>query len=132
MNILIKAQLFYNVVNMKYFRPAFLLLFAMMLVFTPYPSVLARQISFQSEKTLLSTIGTEEEGEVYITTIEPIADTYVDGKYHWKNYGNSSWLCVWAYANKFISFIKFDLSGISSSANIISAELFLRARLFEL
>jgi len=114
------------VVNVKRFRPAFLLLFAMIVVFMSHPSVLSSQIDFQSGETLPSIMGTEEEGKVYITTIEPIADTYVDEKWYWKNFGHNDILAVWAYGDKYVSFIKFDLSSIPSSANIVSAELFLR------
>lgn len=69
---------------------------------------------------------------VYKTQIEPIADTYVDRLYHWKNFGHQDILCVlfnWSYPGGqtcYISFLKFNLSNIPSSAKIVSAELYLR------
>jgi len=65
-------------------------------------------------------------------TIKPIADTYIDRLYHWKNFGDQNILGVlfnWSYPGGqtcYISFLKFDLSGIPASAKIISAELYLR------
>jgi len=67
-----------------------------------------------------------------VLNLEPNADASVDGKYHWENFGSSTTLSVCnlssPYDYYFISFLKFDLSTIPTSAEIISAELFLRVK----
>ncbi len=104
--------------------------FSMLVKASPIESV--KTVGYDNSSTPTSVSEANNGDMLYKTQIEPIADTYVDRLYNWKNLGHQNILCVlfnWTYPSGqtcYISFLKFDLTGIPSSAKIVSAELHLR------
>jgi hypothetical protein len=95
---------------------------------TFYITVVASNVESWSLTVQEGWVSTIPRQNVFTQVIEPTADTYVDKQYPWENNGDSDELRIWNGFVKHFSFLQFDLSGIPSFVEILSADLLLRVR----